>query len=215
MKLAIVCDFDGTITQRDTGKELLSKLTAKDWESYDQFVISGEMGTREALQHQWGMIENTSAKEVFSIVDEIEIDPFFKELYELIQQKNWGFVIVSDGFLSYIKRILNRNGIMDENISIKANDFEIVKGKILLKFLTESCEHGCANCKFTHVTELREQGFTIIYIGDGLSDILPAKSLADYIFAKKDEDLAKNLKGDKRLKTFKTLKEVKNDLLTF
>ncbi|MBA7539696.1 hypothetical protein ES705_31977 [subsurface metagenome] len=50
MKLAIVCDFDGTITQRDTGKEILSKLTTKDWEYYDQFVISGEMGTREALQ---------------------------------------------------------------------------------------------------------------------------------------------------------------------
>ena len=215
MKLAIVCDFDGTITQRDTGKEILSKLTTKDWEYYDQFVISGEMGTREALQHQWGMIENTSVKEVFSIVDKIEIDPFFKELYELIQQKNWSFVIVSDGFLSYIRRILDKNGLIDDNISIKANDFEIVKGKIHLKFLTESCEHGCANCKYTHVTELKEQGFTIIYIGDGLSDIFPAKSLADYIFAKKDEDLAKNLKGDKRLKTFKTLKEVKNELLTF
>ncbi|NPD89533.1 MAG: hypothetical protein HGN29_12510, partial [Asgard group archaeon] len=54
--------------------------------------------------------------------------------------------------------------------------------------------------------------YKIIYIGDGLSDIFPARSLADIIFAKENEDLAKELEGDSRLIIFSDFLDIKKKL---
>lgn len=212
MYYAICCDFDGTITLMDTGKALLTELTDKDWHYYDDLVIEGKIGTREALVNQWGMIDNTSMKEINSIVDEIQIDPSFIEFYNWIKEIGLKFTIVSDGFVTYIERILSNSEISNEEFEIKANDMKLVNGKIELVFLTQQCNHGCANCKFSHVKLLKDTGLKIIYIGDGLSDIFPAKNLADIIFARKDEDLAKELEKDSRLIVFSDFSDIKKEL---
>ncbi len=202
MQVAIFCDFDGTITLEDTGKVLLTNLTEKDWQFYDKLVINGEIGTREALVNQWGMIEKTSMEEINNLVDQIEIDPTFIEFYDWIREKNLKFFIVSDGFRSYIDTIFKNHQIQIPQEDIKANDMKLIDNKIALEFLTSQCSHGCANCKYSHVQEIKNKGFKIIYIGDGLSDIFPSQSLADVIFAKENEDLAEVLKNDSRLHTF-------------
>ncbi len=89
---------------------------------------------------------------------------------------------------------------------------ELVNGRIELLFLTQQCEHGCANCKFSYVKQLKDSGLKIIYIGDGLSDIFPAKELGDIIFAKEDEDLAKELIDDSRLIVFSDFSDIKEQL---
>jgi len=212
MNLAICCDFDGTITLTDTGKELLDALTDKDWRSIDQFVINGEIGTRAALIEQWGMIEHTTMEEIFSIVDTIEIDPTFIDFYNWILKNNIYFIILSDGFKTYIKRILEKHKINSSELEIKSNDMELIHNKIGLQFLTNSCEHGCANCKHSHVLKIKNDFDKVVYIGDGLSDILPARELADYIFARKNEDLALKLKTDSRLIEFSNFVEIQKFL---
>ncbi len=212
MSLAICCDFDGTITLTDTGKELLDSLTDKDWRSIDQLVIKGEIGTRAALIEQWGMIEHTTMEEIFSIVDTIEIDPTFIDFYNWILKNNIYFVILSDGFKNYIKRILEKHSIKSSEIEIKSNDMRLINNKISLRFQTNSCEHDCANCKHSHVLNIKDNFDKVVYIGDGLSDILPARELADYIFARKNEDLALKLKSDSRLIEFSNFVEIQKFL---
>ncbi len=204
MNVVICCDFDGTITLTDTGKILLSNLTNEDWQYYDDLVIKGKMGTREALVIQWGMIKSTTTEEINRIVDEIEIDPAFNQFYEWTKEKGIEFLIISDGFKTYINRILHNHNIQIAETDIKSNDMELVEGKFKLKFLTPECEHNCANCKYSQVKQFKDKGRKIIYIGDGLSDILPARELADVILAKENEDLAKELKNDSRLITFRS-----------
>ena len=212
MKVVICCDFDGTITLKDTGKELLSNLTDKNWQYYDGLVISGEIGTRSALLKQWGMVDYTTIEEIESVVNKIEIDPTLKDFYDWVQKKDFQFVIVSDGFKSYIKKILQIHEINIPESLIKANDMELKNNKFSLNFLTEPCEHGCANCKFSHVKDLKSKDGKIIYIGDGLSDIFPARELADIIFAKEEEDLAKTLSDDSRLNTFSNFIQIKEKI---
>lgn len=212
MQYAICCDFDGTVTLMDTGKALLTELTDKDWHYFDDLVIKGEIGTREALINQWGMIDKTTIDEINKIVDEIEIDPTFLEFYNWIKQMGIEFTIVSDGFVTYIERILSYSKIPIDELDIKANDMKLVDGKIELVFMTEQCVHGCANCKYSHVKQLQNQELKIIYIGDGLSDIFPARNLADIIFAKEKEDLAKELEGDSRLIIFSNFSDIKKQL---
>jgi len=212
MNIAICCDFDGTITLTDTGKEMLTSLTNKDWQYYDKLVINGEIGTRAALVKQWGMIEYTTMDEIFEIVDRIKIDPTFLDFYNWIKKSEIFFIILSDGFTTYITRILENHGIDSEKLEIKANDMELIDNKIHLKFLTDNCEHDCANCKHSHVLKIKETYEKVVYIGDGLSDILPAENLADFIFAKEDEDLAKKLKTDPRLVKFSNFNDIQGFL---
>lgn len=212
MEYVIFCDFDGTITLQDTGKKLLNALTDKDWQYYDKLVINGSIGTRAALVKQWGMIDYTTLDEINSIVDSIKIDPSFIKFYEWIKENKLGFIIVSDGFEAYIKRILWKHQIDIPEDQIKANDMSLINNKIKLQFLTEQCEHGCANCKYSHVRKFKADNIRIVYIGDGLSDIFPAKELADIIFAKEGEDLANKLQGDKRLHTFSDFEKIKTEM---
>jgi len=212
MNFVICCDFDGTITLRDTGKELLTNLTTKDWQYYDKLVINGEIGTRAALIKQWGMIDSATIEEINSIVNRIEIDPSFKEFYQWVIDQNIQFLIVSDGFKTYIQKILQNHQISIPDNKIKANDMKLVSNKIEVNFLTNQCDHGCANCKHSHVKTLKRDNTSIIYIGDGLSDIFPARELGDIIFAKEDEDLAKKLVDDERVIIFSNFDQIKNEI---
>jgi len=212
MPIAICCDFDGTITLMDTGKALLSTLTKEDWQAVDKFVINGQIGTREALIKQWGMIEHTTWEEIFTIVDTMKIDPSFYDFFNWVIEENIKFIILSDGFQKYINRILEYNEINAESFDIFANDVDLVDNKLKLTFNTPECNHGCANCKYFHVLKLKNEGYKIIYIGDGLSDILPTAELADFIYAKKNEDLAKKLEGDSRLQVFDSFLKIKEDI---
>ncbi|MFW9852780.1 MAG: MtnX-like HAD-IB family phosphatase [Candidatus Thorarchaeota archaeon] len=209
MNVVICCDFDGTITLADTGKILLTNLTDKDWHYYDELVIKGEMGTREALVIQWGMIEKATTEEINKIVDGIEIDPSFIKFFGWIKKVGIEFLILSDGFKTYINRILKNHKIQIAEKDIRSNDMRLVGGKFKLKFLTPECEHNCANCKYSQVKQFKDKGNKIIYIGDGLSDIFPARELADIIFAKENEDLARELKNDSRLITFNNFSDIK------
>ena len=212
MPIAICCDFDGTITLMDTGKALLSTLTKEDWQAVDKFVINGQIGTREALIKQWGMIEHTTWEEIFTIVDTMKIDPSFYDFYNWVIEENIMFIILSDGFQKYINRILEYNEINVDSLDILANDVDLVDNKLKLTFNTPECNHGCANCKYSHVLKLKNEGYKMIYIGDGLSDILPAAELADIIYARNNEDLAKKLEGDSRLQVFDSFSKIKEDI---
>jgi len=208
MTFAIVCDFDGTITLEDTGKKLLSSLATEDWRYYDQLVIEGKMGTREALLKQYNLINDINEQKLRKIVDSIKIDPTFFRFYQWTKEKGILFEIVSDGFEKNIKKILKNNGLDPNEFIIKANNFDIKNDKIEIEFLTKKCEHGCANCKYSHVNKLKSKGYKVVYIGDGLSDILPARELADYIFAKKGGDLERNLQTMENVRVFEDFNEV-------
>jgi 2,3-diketo-5-methylthio-1-phosphopentane phosphatase len=158
------------------------------------------------------MIEQTSMDEINKIVDGISVDPTFMEFFNWIKLNKTKFIIVSDGFRSYIERTLTKTNIPLKEFEIKANDMKLIDGKIKLDFLTPQCDHDCANCKYSHVNELKKSGYKIIYIGDGLSDIFPAKQLADIIFAKENEDLAMELEGDSRLNLFSNFLNIKRIL---
>ncbi|MHA1200609.1 MAG: MtnX-like HAD-IB family phosphatase, partial [Candidatus Heimdallarchaeaceae archaeon] len=179
---------------------------------YDKLVINGEIGTRAALIKQWGMIDSATIEEINSIVNRIEIDPSFKEFYQWVIDQNIQFLIVSDGFKTYIQKILQNHQISIPDNKIKANDMKLVSNKIEVNFLTNQCDHGCANCKHSHVKTLKRDNTSIIYIGDGLSDIFPARELGDIIFAKEDEDLAKKLVDDERVIIFSNFDQIKNEI---
>ncbi len=214
MEYIIICDFDGTITTQDTGQALLTAFAPEKWKEYDEYVINGEMGTREALKNQYGLIKEAKQEEFDRVIDTIKIDQTFYDFYDWLKEQSIDFYILSDGFKEYIEKILQNNNLQKEEIKIIANSMKIEEGKVVMEFGTEPCSHGCANCKHSFVKELKKKNISVIYVGDGLSDILPAQ-IANFVFAKRGrslESIVVENNNDKTRRIFDSFDEIKEIL---
>src|SRR3989441_13109648 len=54
--LAVLCDFDGTITLNDTFEQILKKYATGDWKVFDQQYARGEINLQECLRKQGALV---------------------------------------------------------------------------------------------------------------------------------------------------------------
>ncbi len=184
-KIAIFCDFDGTVAQDDVGNLLFSTFS-NDGES--QRIVKkwerGEISSRECLEREAELV-NVERRDLDKFILRQKLDPFFKDFYDFIKKRNIEVVIMSDGLDYYIETLLVRNGLGE--IDFYANHLIIEDRRLKIEFphydLLECADCGC--CKTHHLYRYRDDGYFIIYVGDGLSDRCPSE-VADMVFAKND-----------------------------
>jgi len=91
------------------------------------------------------------------------------------------FIIVSNGLDFYIRAILR--DIRVENIKVFAAQTRFTSKGIEAKYIGPNGAQLESDFKEAYVSSFRRTGHRIIYVGDGLSDIHPAKQ-AHHIFAR-------------------------------
>jgi len=184
-KIAVLCDFDGTVARDDVGNLLFSTFVP---DGSSAAVIErwkrGEISSRECLETECAMAKVTrDALDIF--VGERKLDPYFKDFHDFARRRGIEIVIMSDGLDYYIERILVRNGL--GGIRFFANRLHFNGNGLQVEFpwynQLECTDCGC--CKTHHLYRYRDRGFYIIYVGDGLSDRCPCET-ADLVFAKGD-----------------------------
>ncbi len=187
----IACDFDGTVTKKDSLYSFFEDYAPKKWLEIEQMWKSGKIGSKTCLTEEFNLFNNLNEDFINSYIETIELDPYFKDFQEFLKCKNLDFIIVSDGIDYFIKKILKKENIKD--IKIISNQANLVDGKIKVSFpnISNNCKNNAGTCKCKAIEDLRKNYKKIFYIGDGFSDFCAAKN-ADYIFAK--NDLAKYLK---------------------
>jgi 2-hydroxy-3-keto-5-methylthiopentenyl-1-phosphate phosphatase len=182
-KIAILCDFDGTVAQDDVGN-LLFNTFGKNGESHE--VVErwkrGEISSRECLEREADLAEVTRS-ELDRFILQRRLDPYFKDFHDFAKKRGIEVVVVSDGLDYYVETMLVRNGLGE--IEFFANRLKIVDNRLSVDFpyydLLECTDCGC--CKAHHLYRYRDEGYFIIYVGNGLSDRCPCES-ADMVFAK-------------------------------
>ena len=181
MKLieAIYCDFDGTITKKDSVNGFLERYTGDKWLESERLWIEGKISSRENAIIQVGLLNNVSEKQLDDYINSIEIDDYFLEFVEFVKSKNIKLTILSDGFDLFIEKVLERFNL---NIPYYANKLTYNNGKFSIEFpyYNENCDKKAGMCKCDKV---KEKSFC--YIGDGTSDLCIA-SKADLLFATKN-----------------------------
>lgn len=181
MKLieAIYCDFDGTITKKDSVNGFLERYTGGKWLESERLWIEGKISSRENAIIQVGLLNNVSQKQLDDYINSIEIDDYFLEFVEFAKSKNIKLTILSDGFDLFIEKVLERFNL---NIPYYANKLTYNNGKFSIEFpyYNENCDKKAGMCKCDKV---KEKSFC--YIGDGTSDLCIA-SKADLLFATKN-----------------------------
>ena len=208
-KTAVFFDFDNTITLRDTiDSVLIDYSTSNNWLKLEKEWKSGKLGSRKCLKGQMKDVRVTK-KQINAYLAEIKLDPYFKKTALFLESKKIKPIILSDNFDYFIKYVLKAHGI--KGIKVFSNSMTFSGNRILTKFpLRNNKCLRCAHCKKKNMFRNTPIDAISIYIGDGLSDVCPAKH-ADMVFAK--DHLSKVLKREKiSFVPFKSLKDVYNKL---
>ncbi len=107
----------------------------------------------------------------------------FRELLSFCDNKNIEFVIVSNGLDFYIDIVLNDLGL--KNIKVIAGKSEFNRNGITVRYIGPSGTELMSGFKETYTGLYKKQGYRVIYIGNGISDI-PAARLSYRVFARDD-----------------------------
>jgi 2,3-diketo-5-methylthio-1-phosphopentane phosphatase len=196
----VVSDFDQTITDKDAAFMILDHFGDPIWRDIEQLYLDRKIGSQEALEKQFETVSATK-QEIFDYIDvEFEVDPTFPSFVQTLQKNQIPFAIFSEGLTFYITHILQQYGM--EEVPVYANDIKWGKdgklnsGKLLFPYAKppnihyEPCRGECGDCKTHLLEQIRKShpGVTIIYIGDGETDLCPME-FADIVFAKEGRPL--------------------------
>lgn len=185
-KIAVLVDFDGTITTEDTNNKMVSVYGNHNTDSIGDDFRDGKLTFPAYFQAVISELRLTEKEYINFLLEEIEISPGFLEFYRNIKEKNIPFGILSGGFENGIIPFLKMHGI--EDVEIFANRLIFEGNKPHIKFLngedTHCCNKGpCGNCKINHYYNYKEKREKVIFVGDGVTD-MPVANVAETVFAK-------------------------------
>jgi 2-hydroxy-3-keto-5-methylthiopentenyl-1-phosphate phosphatase len=180
-RIALLCDFDGTISPVNVQEQLYYHFADPRTRINNERWDRGEISTKEELEGCFNSI-TASKEEMQSFLDTVHLDPNIHALLDYCHN-NWIFVaILSDGLKWYIDYILHLHGI--ENIPVYANDIFFTDRGYRFDFPwfdPSSPLRGTSKNRI--IREFQQQGYFVIFVGDGLSDT-DAAQCADLVFAK-------------------------------
>jgi 2,3-diketo-5-methylthio-1-phosphopentane phosphatase len=182
-RIAVLCDFDGTIAQDDVGNLLFRTFARRgDPEPVVELWKQGCISSRECLEQE-ASLADVSREELNRFICQRKLDPYFKDFVDFTRRSSMEVVVVSDGLDHYIEKMLLRSGLGE--LEFYSNLMRLVDGNMHVSFPhydMMDCR-DCGNCKSHHLEEYRRSGHYIVYVGNGLSDRCPSER-ADFVFAK-------------------------------
>jgi 2,3-diketo-5-methylthio-1-phosphopentane phosphatase len=181
LKLAVLCDFDGTISPYDILDILYDKFAGQECQELTKKWDQGEISTPAEIQGCFASMRATRT-EMESALDPVQLVPGFSDFVRFCHERGHAFAILSDGLRWYIDYILKRHGIAD--VTVYANDVEFAPNGMLIHspwYHHDTPLRGTS--KPAIIQKYHAEGFTVIFIGDGPTDV-EAVEVADIVFAK-------------------------------
>lgn len=187
MDLIVLCDFDGTIVNIDTAEYILEKFAEGDWKTLDEKLDSGEMPLEDCMRRQFMMVK-VSRKRIIDALDSIvQVRSGFEDLVEHCQSQDIPLTIASAGLDFYIRHFLSRRGLK-ERVGLVVPRVSVTSDGVRFVF-PRLRDPSSVSFKDDLVRHHRNQGKTVVYIGDGTTDFNAAK-IASFSFAVTGSKLA-------------------------
>jgi 2-hydroxy-3-keto-5-methylthiopentenyl-1-phosphate phosphatase len=194
MKTAIQIDFDGTVTMEDVSFLLLDEFAKGNWRKYLDEYNSGEITVGMFSRQIFGMVTADEKTQTDFVLTnpQAKIRPGFKEFINYCHKNNYKTLIVSNGLVFYIEALLKSIGVKDPEIHAAENTFSPHGMKV--RYLGPDGKEIDSGFKEAYTDILRSEGYRVVYIGDGNSDVYPARK-ADHILA--TDSLLKRCESEK------------------
>jgi 2-hydroxy-3-keto-5-methylthiopentenyl-1-phosphate phosphatase len=194
-KIAVVTDFDGTLMEQDVGDVLMEGLGVLN----EPQVVEASRLFREKKVGSLAWIEAAypmfagQQEQVDKLIESVHLRDGARDFIDFCQQKDVPVTVLSDGMLYYIEQILGRHQVkVDRIIGNPISYLEDGQFQFGVQNTNPACK-WCGCCKASVVKQLKEEGWLVIYIGDGSSDYY-GSGFADWIFAR--ASLARYLKEE-------------------
>ncbi|MDO8567673.1 MAG: MtnX-like HAD-IB family phosphatase [Dehalococcoidales bacterium] len=182
-KLIVQCDFDGTVTDADVSFLLLDNFTDGNWRKLLDEYHAGRIPVGLFNSRVFSMIKADKQTMLDFIFQKgmVKIRPGFPDLLGYCSRNGIKVVIVSNGIDFYIEAILKDLGV--NGIKVHAARSHFNSGGMAVEYIGPDGKPIQESFKESYTRLFREKGYEVVYIGDGLSDIHPAKR-ANYVFAR-------------------------------
>ena len=180
-RVAVLCDFDGTATLIDVTDTLYLEFGDEVCNATTERWSRGEITTPEELRICFSRMY-AKKDEMEAFLDTVPLDPGFEDLVSFCERRGYHFAVLSDGLHWYIDRILERHGF--EDLTVYCNEIEFREDGVELSFPWHDPSSPMrGTSKPSIVRRYQRQGFEVVFIGDGLSDVEVA-GVADLVYAK-------------------------------
>lgn len=181
--LLIACDFDGTITQRDTLHVIVESYGERGlWERIEPRLRVGEITVEQAMQEEFAAVRATPDEVRDAVRRLAPIRDGFGEWVDWCARNGHRLIVMSNGFRSVIDPVLTDAGL--GHLEVVSHDARFSRDGCELIWSQRGARCGLCGrpCK-REPLRARWQGERLVYLGDGISDRC-VSLMADVVFAR-------------------------------
>jgi len=180
--LAILIDYDGTISLTDVTDMVMVEHVPGVWEEASALYDAGGMGSRRLMAWEMALVD-ADPSALLETAARQPHDPGFVPFVRRAQAAGIPIEIVSDGFGFFIEPALAALGVPELPVVTAQTTFTGRRPSIAFPNGHPSC-FVCGTCKRERVLAYRAAGRRVLFIGDGESDRYAA-GYSDIVFAKR------------------------------
>src|SRR5438132_522373 len=107
-KLAVLTDFDGTITRTDVAEAILEEFAPASWWDIEELHRARKIGTRESMARQFALLHAKQADLIRFVDDHVEMDDTCRGFAAFCQRRKIPLEIVSEGLDFYVRHLMRR-----------------------------------------------------------------------------------------------------------
>lgn len=175
----VFCDFDGTITSRDTFVSMLEKFAPEIAAKQLPAIFRREMTLKQGIHQTLGSISATYYPEIIEYMAHQPIRPGLREFLQFLHRSQVPFVVISGGLTDMVNAVLKRQQLTKYVTAVYAGEVDTT-GEFLRVYSTiESELEFVAKDRVMAKYSAGEK----IAIGDSVTDINMALT-ADLVLAR-------------------------------
>lgn len=206
--LAVFCDFDGTITERDMVVSICERFCPPAWKDVARDILARKKTLKDGVAELFAMIPSSKKDAVIAYAHEVvRYRAGFEEFLTFCRTNGLKFTVCSGGIDFFIRPLLAPFQDRIDRIVDIPSDFS---GKFIALKHTNACETE-GTCKLKVMQEYPES-FSIL-IGDSITDLHGARS-ANRVYAR---DKLKTYLDEEKIAyhSFETFHDIIADLSAF
>ena len=175
----VFCDFDGTITSRDTFVSMLEKFAPEIAAKLLPAIFRREITLKEGIYRTLGAISATYYPEIIEYMAYQPIRPGLSEFLQFLHRSQVPFVVISGGLTDMVNAVLKRQQLTKYVTAIYAGEVDTTREFLRVYSTIESELELVAKAQVMAKYSAVEK----IAIGDSVTDINMALA-AELVFAR-------------------------------
>src|SRR2546425_1978603 len=127
--LAVLSDFDGTITTSDVAEDLLARFAPREWEEVERLHRARVIGTRETMARQFALVRAGREELVEYARRTATMDKAVPAFVQFCRSRHIPFEIVSEGLDFYLHALI-KSWSLDVPVRTNRAVFDGGRGRI-------------------------------------------------------------------------------------